>query len=485
MRQPKALYILFFTELWERFGFYTLQTILILYMSKALLYSDKNAYLLYGTFSSMLYLFPVVGGYVADRYIGYRRAIILGAILFIIGYVTIAVPKIVFFYLGLGIIVLGNSFFKPNVSSIVGELYHQEDPRREGGFTIFYMGINLGALFPPLFAGAVVSYWGWQWGFLIAAMGLLIGLTTFLSGRKFLGGSGSLPERSRLRKNGKSFYLLLILGVLAGIAIIPWIFLFPQEANYLLIVVTICIIATVFYFLSKEHKVQRNKMIACLILIVISMGFWSIYVQTFTSLMLFADRNMIKHFLGFTIDAEFTQFFNPFFIIALSPVLSKFWLFLESKKQNPTIPLKFSYGISMMAIGYFLLAICSKYFSHDGMASPWWLVMSYFLQTIGELFISPIGLAMITRLVPKHMMGLMMGVWFLTLSASFAIGGKLATLASIPKHASLVEAVAIYSHAFLVFSLFSAALAVVSYCLVPFLNKLIRGDLPESTIKGP
>lgn len=239
----------------------------------------------------------------------------------------------------------------------------------------------------------------------------------------------------------------------------------------------------VIYFLIKEKKVQRNKMIACLILILISIGFWALYNQTFTSLMLYADRNMGKEFLGITIDAEFTQFFNPFFIVLLSPVLSRLWIWLDRKQSNPSTPMKFSMGVLMMALGFFVLGIGGQYFNVSGDTSPWWLVGSYFLQTIGELLLSPIGLAMITTLSPKHLVGMMMGVWFLTQSAAFAIGGGLATFASIPEKTSPVEALKIYDHAFIIYGLISLVLSFAGMLLVPYLKRLIHGPVKIGPIK--
>ncbi len=473
-RQPKGLYLLFFTELWERFGFYMVQTILILYMSKGLEYSDTKSYLLYGAFSSMLYLTPVIGGYLADRFIGFQQSIVLGAILLAIGYAVMAIPHSSALFFGLSIVVIGNGFFKPNVSSIVGDLYEGDDPRRDGGFTIFYMGINIGSLIPPIFAGALVAAYSWGSGFLVAAVGMAVSLSTFLLGRKKLGNTGKMPSISPLHQ-GKTwrFYSLLFLGILAAAALLHAMFHFPKEANVILVVASLAIIGSVLFFLFKERREQRRKLWACLILILISVGFWAIYNQTFTSLMLFADRNMSKEFLGFTINAEFTQFFNPFFIVILSPFFSQLWVWLDQKRMNPTTPMKFSLGIFFMALGFLFLWAGVRFLSHGAEASPWWLILSYFLQTIGELLLSPIGLAMVTRLSPSHLVGMMMGVWFLTQSAASAIGGGLAILSVVPKDAAPAAALAIYAHAFLIYGLIAAALAILSWSLVPYLKQLI------------
>jgi len=476
--QPKGLYMLFFTELWERFGFYMVQTILVLYMSKGLGYTDDKAYLLYGAFSAMLYLTPVIGGYIADRFIGFNQSILIGAVLFIIGYGLMAIPTHHTFFFGMSVIIIANGFFKPNVTSIVGDLYSPGDPRRDGGFTIFYMGINIGSLIPPLFAGALVAAYTWGSGFGLASVGMVISMITFIVGKKKIGSLGGVPSISPLYKSAGIkgvFYLVLGVGILIVIGVFHLILHFPKEGNLILIAASLLIVTAVIYFLFKEQPEQRNKLWACLILILISVGFWSLYNQTFTSLMLYADRNMSKKFLGFTIDAEFTQFFNPFFIIVLSPILSWAWVHLEKKQMNPSTPMKFSLGVLFMALGFLFLSFGTKFHSHNGVSSPWWLVISYFIQTIGELLLSPIGLSMVTRLAPRHLVGMMMGVWFLTQSASFAIGGWLATLSDVPKNVTGKGSSLIYSHAFTMYGLISLALAILSFLLIPYLKRLIGG----------
>jgi proton-dependent oligopeptide transporter, POT family len=480
--QPKGLYLLFFTELWERFGFYMVQTILVLYMSKGLNYSDSSSYLLYGAFSSMLYLTPVLGGFIADKFIGFRQSIILGAILFVFGYAVMSIPNESALFLGLSIVIIGNGFFKPNVSSIVGDLYSADDPRRDGGFTLFYMGINIGSLLPPIFAGALVAAYTYGSGFLVASVGMIVSIITFLAGKSRLGSAGAIPATSPLHKSKAfkaGFYFVLLVGIVVSAGVLHILLFNPKETNLMLVLASVGIIAAVLFYLFKELPEERRKMLACLILIVISVGFWAIYNQTFTSLMLFADRNMSKELLGFTIDAEFTQFFNPFFIILLSPIMSWLWVRLDTKGRNPSTPFKFSLGVLFMAIGFLVLGVGVMAFNSNGDASPWWLILSYFLQTIGELLISPIGLAMVTRLSPRHLVGMMMGVWFLTQSAAFAIGGGLATISDVPKDIIGAASLDIYAHAFFIYGGISLLLAMIGFALIPFLNKLI------GTMHGP
>jgi len=454
-------------------------------MSRKLNLPDNQTFLLYGAFSSMLYLTPVLGGYIADRFMGFRQAVILGGFLFILGYSIMAIPTPHALFLGMSIVIVANGFFKPNVSSMVGSLYTRDDPRRDGGFTIFYMGINIGSLIPPLFAGPLVDHFGWNWGFLVAALGLMIGVIIFISSKKMLDRLGEVPAISPLYHSSKQkslFYFLLGLGIIVAVGILHTLFLYPRAADLFLILASIGILTAVLFFLFKERKEQRHKLIACLILIVISIGFWAVYTQTFTSLMLFADRNMVKHWLFFSIDAEFMQFFNPFFIILLGPLLSRAWIWLERRGKNPSTPAKFTYGLFFLALGFFFLAMGVKLFSANGMVSPWWLIGSYFLQTIGELALSPIGLAMITRLAPHHLVGMMMGVWFLTQSAAFAIGGILATWSSTSKEASPIETIGIYTNAFFYYGLLTMVLAILSYLLIPFVKQLIgpSKEIPQT-----
>lgn len=445
-------------------------------MIKSLHYTDDKTYLLVGAFSSLLYLTPVIGGYLADRFMGFQQSIYWGGVLLIAGYVLASIPTESAFFYGLSFVIVGNGFFKPSVSSIVGDLYAPDDHRHESGYTIFYMGINLGSMIPPLFIGSLVSHYGWHWGFLLAAFGASGALINFFAGRKRLGTAGQMPAKSPIHDIGKRglFFSLLVVGIALMVYLVHLVFYIPEEANLILISFSILILLAVIWFLLKENDEQRRKMIACLILILISVGFWALYFQTYTSLMLFADRNMGKEMLGFPIDAEFTQFFNPFIILLLSPIFSWLWGWLENKKLNPSTPLKFSFGILLMAIGFLFLGGAAAFLSQNGITSPWWVAISYIFQASGELLLSPIGLAMITRLSPRHLVGMMMGVWFFMQSAAFSVGGLLSTLADVTKHATAIDSSGIYSHAFNVFGIFSMSLAIVSFLLMPYLKRLIN-----------
>lgn len=298
MKQPPGLYLLAMTELWERFGFYSMQTIAVLYMTKGLYFSDHHAYMIYATFGSILYLTPVAGGYVADHYIGFQRAIMIGGSLLGIGYLTVAVPDAHIFFLGMGILVVANGLFKPNVSSIVGELYNKNDPRRDGGFTIFYMGINIGSLIPPLFIGWMIKTYGWHSGFILSACGMVISLLTFHYAKSKLGLRGALPKHSllqRIKKLSRGEFYTIFYFMIVVLALLSFgLFYIPELTNLVLLIGSIIIISLLTIIIFRQPKSDRYRMLAAIMLIIISIGFWALYNQTFTSLMLFARADALR-----------------------------------------------------------------------------------------------------------------------------------------------------------------------------------------------
>jgi len=454
-KQPYGFYPLFFTELCERFGFYTLQIILIFYMTKALLIAEDKAYLLYGAFSYMFYLTPVIGRYLTDRYLGTQRAMTIGGALFTIGYLLLAFPHDFWFFVGLSIIIIGNGLFKPNVSS-----YCDLDRYRNRG-SLFYIGILICSLIPPLIAGILTYKYGWHSGFLLAALSTGIGwITLVVAGKSHLRSLGCLPAMSPLHHQSTwTFHIGFFLGVIACVCVLLFLFCFSAETNLILAIASLATLFVVIYLLFKEKQDQRNKMISCFFLILISVGFWAIYQQTFTSLMLYADRHVHKEFLGMTINAPWTRFFNPFFILLLSPMLSKL----------RAIPAQFSLGVLLMALGFFLLGFGGMYFRNNGEISSYWLMGSYLLQTLGELLLFPVSLAMIMTFSSKHV-EMMMGVWFLTQVAASAIGGGLATLSSVAINTPLEMTLKIYDKAFFIYGGFSLVLAALSFFLIPYLK---------------
>jgi POT family proton-dependent oligopeptide transporter len=473
---PPGLPVLFFTELGERFGFFAIQAIFILYVTRGLGYSDQEGFLLYGAFSAMLYLMPVVGGYIADRLLGFRDSIYIGSLLYLVAYLLMALPGREIFFVGMSAMAVAHGFLKPNISSLLGRLYPRKDTGRDSGFTLFYMGINIGAMLPPLFIGDLVAKEGWHAGFLAAALGMAGAFGMFYAGQKRLERAGLPPTDGPLaqeRRRWGKWHWRLVGGAVGAIGLIFLAFHDPRDMDIVLISATALVFISLFFLIRKEAASDRRRLKACVLLILIAGGFWAIYGQTFTSLMLYADRNMSKEWLGLTINAEFTQFFNPFFIVLLSPLLSYVWLKLDREKRHLSTPAKFSIAMVCMAGGLFFLSAGVRVVGPDGLSSPWWLIGSYFLQTVGELFISPIGLAMVTRLSPPHLSGMMMGVWFLVQSVSSVASAGLAQFADVPTGATLAESTAIYSHAFWIYGLCASGLTGLSLAAIPTLKKMI------------
>ncbi len=479
-RQPRALYFLFLVELWERYGFYTVRGILVLYLTKVFLFSDNHAYGLFGAFTALLWLTPVAGGYLADRLLGFQRALIIGGVSLTLGYACLAVHSVQFFYLGLSLILIGNGFFKANVASLVGSLYDgPDDSRRDGGFTIYYMGINIGGLLPPLFVGFIIAKFGWGVGFASAAVGMFIGLLTFLIGRKALEGRGSVPDMKVLTERfflifSRQHVIYAVTLVLAFVGI--YVLHHVRLSNWILEVSGVVLIALYLVTSFRQSEGSRNKMLGCLALTLLSIGFWTLYQQAPMTVNLFTLRNVDRTVYHWTIPTVMFQALNPIFIIALTPFLSKFWTYLGHSRWSMPTSLKFAIAILLMGSGFLVLAFAAQVAPQTGIVSPSWIVVSYFLQTLGELAIQPIGLAMMTALAPPNLVGMMVGTWFFASAASNAIAGSVAKIASISpnQHLNPSYSVHVYGHAFFIYGLAAIGVGILTLFLVPKLSRMME-----------
>jgi len=386
---PKQLPLLFTVEAFERFAYYAMRSILVLYMSKFLfldLGEDATRFSnsLYGWFTGLVYLSPVFGGLIADRLIGKRASVIIGAILMGLGYFTIAMPYVSFFYVALGLIILGNGFFKPNITPMVSELYPDKDTTgKQGGMTIFYMGINLGALFSPLIAGTLGENYGWHWGFIAAGVGMFIALGIFLWGQKTLGHIGrrkpSITATSVTEKRN----------------------------------------------LTREEK-QQMAVIGILSFFVIF--FWVAFEQAGSSLTLFADRSVDRMIFGLEFPASWFQSINPLFIVLLGLPMTRLWKWLSDRGKEPSAPMKMTYGLFLASIGFLIMIPAAMLASGGSKVMMLWLIGVYFTHTVGELCLSPIGLATVTELAPKRFVSMMIGVWFVANFAANWLAGQFASL---------------------------------------------------------
>jgi len=421
---PRGLTTLFFTEIWERFSYYGGRAILILYMvapasAGGLGLETARATAIYGTYTASAYLTALPGGWIADRFLGARPAVLYGGILITLGNLAMALGSLNVLYGGMLLVALGTGLLKPNVSSMVGGLYSETDPRRDGGFSIFYMGINIGAMISPFICGYLGQRVNWRLGFLAAAGGMALGLIQYLANRKRLVHVGNKPARLAQGKG--------------------------EAAR------------------SPLTGEEWKRLAAIGLLFVFAAIFWAAFEQAGSSLNLFAAEKSDNRLLGYSFPSSWYQSVNSIFIISLAPVFSWLWLSLGAKQ--PSSPAKFAYGLLSIGIGFALLALGSE-IAGPGKVSPLWLVAVYLLHTIGELSLSPVGLSTVTRLAPQRVVGLMMGVWFLSISLGNFVGGWVAGFFDATAEGALARL-------FGAVALTTFAAAAILALLTPFLRKLM------------
>jgi POT family proton-dependent oligopeptide transporter len=434
---PRGLSTLFFTEMWERFSFYGMRALLILFMVATvehggLGFTTSKAGAVYGLYTAMVYLLSLPGGWIADRIIGQRRAVLIGGIVIALGHFAMAFPRIETFYLGLALIVIGTGLLKPNISTMVGALYTAKDIRRDAGFSIFYMGINLGAFLSPLVCGYLGENINWHYGFAAAGVGMTLGLLQYLAGAKYLGVAGLQRKGS---EKDLQLFRRVVAGLFAGILIVAGLYgsglmTFSAEALSNAFGVILAGIVVVFFgwlLTSKDYSpVERSRFWVILVLFLAATLFWSAFEQAGSTLNLFAARNTNLHAWDFPLwglfRASYYQSFNSVFLIALAPLFALLWVKLGPK--NPSSTAKFSWGLLFVGLGFAVLIPVAT----STNVSPWWLALTYLLHTIGELCLSPVGLSAMTKLAPQRAVGMMMGVWFMADSVGNFIGGRLASV---------------------------------------------------------
>jgi proton-dependent oligopeptide transporter, POT family len=438
---PRGLSTLFFTELWERFSYYGMRALLILFMTAApaaggLGFDTAQAGAVYGLYTSMVYMMSLPGGWIADRLIGQQAAVLYGGILIMCGHFSMAVPGLTTFYLGLGLIVLGTGLLKPNVSAIVGQIYAPDDTRRDAGFSIFYMGINIGAFIAPLVCGYLGQRVDWHLGFGAAGVGMAFGLIQYGVGRKHLGEAGRYPVPAASPEAGQALRTraLAVAGALFGLLVLVaaggWIGYWTisptgvaDAAGYALLLVTLGFFGWLF-FGSDWTIEERRRLYAVGVLFVAAALFWSSFEQAGSTLNLFAERATDSTALGIDFPASYFQSLNALYIIALAPVFAWLWIWLGPRE--PSSPVKFALGLIQVGAGFAILVVGAQLAEQGVRVSPMWLAVTYLLHTSGELCLSPVGLSAMTKLAPARIVGLMMGVWFLAASVGNYIGGRLA-----------------------------------------------------------
>jgi len=428
---PKGLYVLFFAEMWERFSYYGMRALLILYLVRHWLYSDGEANLIYGAYTSLVYITPVLGGYLADRYLGQRKAVLFGAVLLTIGQFMMAIhgdggqndPTLNVFWLALAFIIVGSGFLKANISVIVGQLYPRTDVRRDGAYTIFYMGINVGAAIGTIIAGYLGETYGWGLGFGAAGVGMLLGLVVFVIFRPLLQGRGEAPNPARLhdRVMGLKLEWLLYLLGFAAIAGIWFLIQYQGFYGWLLLIMGSLLLLFVLFEAFKLDPHARDRIFAIIFLIALQPVFWGLFEQAGGSLNLFTDRYIDRG----GVPPSLFQSINPIYIILLGPVFAWLWTTLGRKGLEPSTPAKFGLALMQLGFGFLVLNWGAGYAGGDGRIPVLFLFLIYLFHTTGELCLSPVGLSAMNRLAPRHMASLIMGAWFFATAGGNFVAGKI------------------------------------------------------------
>ena len=424
VNNPRSLSTLFFTEMWERFSYYGMRALLVLYLVNSLNYSESEALHIYAVYTGLVYLTPLIGGYLADRFLGTQKSIFIGGLTMMIGHFLMAFPD--YLYLAIGMLIIGNGYFKPNISSLLGRLYKLNDLRRDSGFSIFYVGINLGAFLAPLIVGYVGETINWHYGFAIAGFGMLAGLIQFYYGQNKIIKEDTTQQSRKLKS--ADWGLITIISLI-NIPLILLILEVNEVINNYFFEIFLALVTFIsFYLLTRKKqllsaKEDLKKIVYIGVLSIFVIFFWVGFEQAGGSLTLFANNSVDRNFLGFIIPASFFQSINPLIIILIGPMIANFWLRVDRSKSNINTPQKMGLGLLLLAGGFFLITLVNN--SSDSAISLWWLVGVYFLHTLGELCLSPIGLSMVSKVSPRKIASLMMGFWFLSSAVANFMAGKL------------------------------------------------------------
>lgn len=439
---PKALFALFMVELWERFSYYGMRALLILYMTASVIdggfaFDDAKAYGIYGAYGALVYLTPLIGGFFADKLVGFRKAIVWGAILMAIGQFTLFLSgnaNEISFYIGLAVLVVGNGFFKPNISSMIGRFYEEGDKRRDGAFTLFYMGINMGAFLAPLTCGAIGENEGWQYGFLTAGIGMVIGYLVFVWGSK-QGiyedvGNGPDVELDKPIIPGLSNKMLPAVATVVMIILASTLIVYNDIVDIILVLLAALVIGYLLYEAGKMELQAKQRIWVVVVLLFFTTVFWTFFELAGSALSLFTARNVDRSLFGYEIKTTFFQSFNPLFIMLFAPIFSWVWIKLSNANKEPAAPYKFGMGLVLLGLGFLALNLGGAS-ATAGMIPAMFMVLLYLLHTIGELTLSPVGLSLVTKLSPRHMVGFLMGIWLLSSSLAHQGGKHIAKLTTV------------------------------------------------------
>lgn len=493
---PKGLFYLFFAELWERFSFYGMRALLTLYMVNEMFSAsserDTIAFGIYAAYGMLVYATPALGGMVADRLLGFRRAVMLGAIFFTLGHFILAIEHPIAFFTALGLLIVGNGFFKPNISSFVGTLYEKGDVRRDSGFTIFYLGINVGAAVAPILCGWLGATYGWHYGFGAAGIGMLTGLIVFWKGTQqgVFGDHGLPPSEEALdekvfglkKKQWVPVVAVLLVPVIAyliqfgdfALTMFGDVMFEGTIVSFIFNILVLGILGFLIWTFTQVSGKERGQLFMVLYMTLLMTVFWAFYELTGSLLTLFADRNV--ELVMFT--AAGTNGITAIFVVLLAIPFSAMWIAMQKRNLNPRTPYKFAIGLLLIGVGFYVLALSGGFANSEGKVPMIFLVAGYFLFVVGELNMSPVGLSKITELTPKRLVGFMMGIWFMAVAYAFNIGGLIGRSMAINtddiSSVSGMDSLAVYVEGFEGIGMVGLGLGAGALVLAPFLKKLMH-----------
>ncbi|MBP6513371.1 MAG: peptide MFS transporter [Bacteroidia bacterium] len=474
-KYPKQLWYLFFSEMWERFCFYGMRGMLTVFMVSELLMKEDVANLQYGATQAFVYAFTFIGGLFADKILGFRKSLFWGGLLMITGSCILAFNPHEFFFLGISFTIIGTGFFKPNISTMVGALYHDKDSRRDAGFSLFYAGINVGALLGGYACIAIANGYSWNLAFGLAAIVMTISLVTFIFTQKSLGPIGLSPFRSKGIEGKKWMEYATYLGSLAIIPIIMVMVSKTEYTDYFMYTIGPATLIYLFYEMGKFSVAERKKLLGALVFIIFSILFWAFFEQSGGSLAIFSANNLHDTVAGVKLDPNgVNNAANSLFVIIFAPILGLLWVWLSKRNKEPNTVIKFGLGFLFLALAFYTFYATRFFADADGMTSLEIFTLAYFIITFGELCLSPIGLSIMTKLSPQPLQGVMMGMWFLASAYGQYVAGILgAGMVSPNDNASLTEKLISYTDGYQQLAIYALVTGIVLIAISPFVRKLM------------
>jgi proton-dependent oligopeptide transporter, POT family len=477
-KYPKQLWYLFFSEMWERFCFYGMRGMLTVFMVSQLLMKEDVANLQYGATQAFVYAFTFIGGLFADKILGFRKSLFWGGLLMIIGSCILSFNPHEYFFLGISFTIIGTGFFKPNISTMVGALYRDNDSRRDAGFSLFYAGINVGALLGGYACIAIANSYSWNLAFGLAAIVMTISLVTFVFTQKSLGPIGLSPFETKGITGKKWMEYATYLGSLAIIPVIMVMVSKTEYTDYFMYTIGPAVLVYLFYEMGKFNVAERKKLIGALVFILFSILFWAFFEQSGGSLAIFAANNLNDTVAGVQLDPNgVNNAANSLFVIIFAPILGLIWIWLSKRNKEPNTVIKFGLGFLFLALAFYIFYATRFFATADGMTSLEIFTLAYFVITFGELCLSPIGLSIMTKLSPQPLQGVMMGMWFLASAYGQYVAGILgAGMVSPNENASLSEKLISYTDGYQQLAIYAVITGIVLIAISPFVRKLM-GDV--------